>query len=49
MAAYFDERGRDYVGMQTPVAGIANAVFWYLFPRLVVVGIDAIRERRERA
>jgi hypothetical protein len=49
MAAYFDEQGRDYVGTQTLVAVLANAVFWYLFPRLVVVAIDTVRGRRERA
>ena len=49
MAAYFDEQGRDYVGTQTMVAVLANAVFWYLFPRLVVVVLDTLREQRERA
>ena len=49
MAAYFDEQGRDYVGTQTMVAVLANAVFWFLVPRLVVVVIDTVRERRERA
>ncbi|MBE7481538.1 MAG: hypothetical protein HS104_16350 [Polyangiaceae bacterium] len=49
MAAYFDDQGRDYVGTQTMVAVLANAVFWYLFPRLVVVVTDTVRQRRQRA
>jgi len=32
--AFFDFRGRDYLGPLTIVAVVANAVFWFLVPQI---------------
>ena len=45
-AAYFDPEGMDYVGVITLVAVIGNTIFWALLPRLVVVGLAFVQERR---
>lgn len=45
-SAYFDEAGRDYVGPLTMPAFIANGVFWFLFPQLVLGFIAWRRLRR---
>jgi len=35
--AYFDSEGFDYVGPITQLSALANAVFWFLFPQLILV------------
>ena len=35
-AAWFDARGRDYVGVNTLPALVGNMAFWFLLPQLVV-------------
>ena len=34
--AYFDSEGRDYVGVLTMPGVVANCLFWFLLPQLVV-------------
>ncbi len=34
--AYFDSEGRDYVGPLTLPGAIANSLFWFLVPQLVL-------------
>jgi hypothetical protein len=34
--AYFDSEGRDYVGVLTMPGVIANALFWFVAPQLVL-------------
>src|SRR5579871_829283 len=36
MAAWFDSKGRDYVGLITLPAMLGNLVFWFLAPQIVL-------------
>jgi hypothetical protein len=45
IAAYFDQHGADFVGPFTIPAVLGNSVFWFYFPRLMVVAVALARER----
>ncbi len=34
--AYFDSEGRDYVGPLTVPGAIANSIFWFLIPQILL-------------
>jgi hypothetical protein len=36
MVAYFDAQGRDYVGPITLLGAVANTVFWFLVPQMLL-------------
>lgn len=35
-ALFLDHTGRDYIWPLTPVAGIANCIFWFLLPQMIL-------------
>ena len=37
--AFFDSAGRDYVGPLTLVGCVANGIFWFMAPQLVIAGL----------
>jgi hypothetical protein len=45
-SAYFDEAGRDYVGPLSMPALIANGIFWFFVPQLVLAFLAWCRLRR---
>ncbi|NUP08862.1 MAG: hypothetical protein HOW73_22675 [Polyangiaceae bacterium] len=45
IAAYFDHLAADFVGPLTLPAILANCLFWFHFPRVVVVAISSACQR----
>ena len=47
IVAFFDHRGHDYSGPFTLLGAFGNAVFWFLFPQLVLAGYAWWRKKHE--